>query len=123
MSVSAAIPNPDQVSAFAATRASDGALTIVVVNKNLVSAGASTSVTIDLSNFAHTGVAQQWRARGDQPGQPDEGRDHAPGRRDVLGEQLHDHVAEPERRDVRARPGQAAAGVPDRGDGNGRSGR
>jgi hypothetical protein len=60
-SVSAAVQNPDQVSAFAATRSSDGALTVMVVNKNLVSSGASTSITVNLSNFAAGAVASQWR--------------------------------------------------------------
>ena len=32
-------PNPDQVSAFASVRASDGALTVMVVNKNLYDSG------------------------------------------------------------------------------------
>jgi hypothetical protein len=61
VSVSATVPNPDQVSAFASLRSSDGALTIMIVNKNLISSGASTSITVDLSNFANLGVAQEWQ--------------------------------------------------------------
>ncbi|HEY2786730.1 MAG TPA: glycoside hydrolase family 44 protein, partial [Fimbriiglobus sp.] len=48
-SISATVPNPDQVSAFASVRSTDGALTIVIDNKNLLSSGASTSITVNLS--------------------------------------------------------------------------
>ncbi|MFL5338953.1 MAG: glycoside hydrolase family 44 protein [Gemmataceae bacterium] len=67
-SVSATVPNPDQVSAFAARRSADGALTVMVVNKNLVSSGASTSVTLNLSNFAGGGIAQEWQLAAVNPG-------------------------------------------------------
>jgi hypothetical protein len=63
-SVSATVPNPDQTDAFAATRSADGALTIAVINKNLYDPSnptATTQVTIDLSNFASAGVAQEWQ--------------------------------------------------------------
>lgn len=63
-SVSATVPNPDQVAAYAAIRSSDGALTIMVINKNLynpANPSATTSITLNLSNFANTGVAQQWQ--------------------------------------------------------------
>jgi hypothetical protein len=63
-SVSASVGNPDQVDAFAATRSSDGALTVAVINKNLVSSGASTTITINLSNFNSNGVAQVWQLAG-----------------------------------------------------------
>jgi len=66
-SVSAAAPNPDQVSAFASIRSSDGALMIMVVNKNLVSGGPNTAVTVNLSNFAGTGVAQEWQLAATNP--------------------------------------------------------
>ncbi len=60
-SVQATVPNPDQVSSFASLRA-DGALTVMVVNKNLVSTpGATTQITVNLSNFAHGTTAQVWR--------------------------------------------------------------
>ena len=57
-SVAATTPNPDTVSAFAAQRATDGALTVMVVSKS-PSAGAP--ATINLAHFAHTGVAQAWQ--------------------------------------------------------------
>lgn len=60
-SVSASVGNPDQVDAFAATRSSDGALTVAVINKNLVSSGANTTITINLSGFNSNGVAQDWQ--------------------------------------------------------------
>src|SRR5207237_252702 len=63
-SVAATVANPDQVSAFSALRSSDGALTVVVVNKNLfdpANPSATTQVTINLSNIAGAGVAQAWQ--------------------------------------------------------------
>lgn len=48
-SVRAAAPNPDELSAFAALRASDGALTVMVINKVL---SGSIPVTLALSNFS-----------------------------------------------------------------------
>jgi hypothetical protein len=63
-SVSASVANPDQVDAFSAIRSSDGALTIMVVNKNLYDPNnptATTQVTLALSNFASTGDAQEWQ--------------------------------------------------------------
>jgi hypothetical protein len=58
VSVKAAVPNPDLVSAFAAQRSSDGALTAVVINKQLTS-GAN--VTLNLTNFLAGGAAQVWQ--------------------------------------------------------------
>jgi len=57
VSVAAAAPNPDVVSAFAAERSSDHALTVMVVNK---SAGGS-AATITLTNFAAAGTAEVWQ--------------------------------------------------------------
>jgi hypothetical protein len=57
-SVSAIAPNPDAVSAFGALRSSDGALTIMVINKQL-SAAATTTVNISL--FPHRGRTQVWQ--------------------------------------------------------------
>ena len=57
-SVSATGPNPDNVSTFAAVRSSDGALTIMVINKQLIS-GAITAV--NLANFLPAGTAQVWQ--------------------------------------------------------------
>jgi hypothetical protein len=57
-SVSAVVPNPDDLSAFAALRASDGALTVMVISKVL--AGA-TPVTLNIANFAPSGSAQRYQ--------------------------------------------------------------
>jgi hypothetical protein len=57
-SVNATSPNPDNVSVFAAVRTSDGALTIMVINKQL---GAGVLPTIHLANFAPAGTAQVWQ--------------------------------------------------------------
>ena len=57
-SVRATGPNPDNVSVFAAVRSSDGALTIMVINKQL---GAGALPIINLSNFAPAGTAQVWQ--------------------------------------------------------------
>ena len=57
-SVSAAVPNPDNLSAFAATRSSDGALTVMVISKVL---SGTTPVTVSLSNFTGNGTAQVWQ--------------------------------------------------------------
>src|SRR5439155_21520441 len=62
--VGASVANPDQVSAFAATRSADGSLTIMVVNKNLydpANPNATTPITVNLSNFAAGGPAQVWQ--------------------------------------------------------------
>ena len=57
VSVSATAANPDSLSAFAATRTSDGALTVMVINKQQ----GSTPVTLSLANFATTGTAHAWQ--------------------------------------------------------------
>jgi len=57
-SVSASGPNPDNVAVFAAKRASDGALTIMVISKVL---SGSTPATINLANFAAGPAAQVWQ--------------------------------------------------------------
>jgi hypothetical protein len=56
-SVSAAAANPDLLSSFAAVRSSDGALTVMVINKQQ----GSTPVKVSLANFASTGTAQAWQ--------------------------------------------------------------
>jgi PKD domain-containing protein len=56
-SVAASVPNPDELSAFAAVR-SDGALTVMVVNKVL---SGSTPVTISLAGFAPGVSTQAWQ--------------------------------------------------------------
>jgi hypothetical protein len=57
-SVAATLSNPDTVSAFAAQRSTDGALTVMVINKYLSS---NTPATINLANFTHGGVAEVWQ--------------------------------------------------------------
>jgi hypothetical protein len=61
-SVSTTVPNPDLVSAFSATRSYDGALTVMIVNKDLYSASNPlTTVSVDLNGFAGNGTAQVWQ--------------------------------------------------------------
>jgi len=57
-SVRATVPNPDNLAAFAALRSSDGALTVMAINKDLNNA---TPVALNLSNFTATGSAQVWQ--------------------------------------------------------------
>ncbi len=57
-SVSTTAPSPDNLSAFAAQRSSDGALTVMVIAKVL---SGATPVTISLANFANAGTAQVWQ--------------------------------------------------------------
>jgi len=56
-SVSAVAPNADSLSAFAALRSKDGALTVMVINK----VAAATSLKLTLANCAQSGSAQVWR--------------------------------------------------------------
>ena len=51
-------PDPDDVSAFGAVRTSDGAMTIMVVNKDLYNASPFTA---NITNFAAAGTAQRWQ--------------------------------------------------------------
>lgn len=55
--VPATVQNPDRLSAFAALRATDHALTVMVINKET----AATPVTLSLSNFTHRGAANLWQ--------------------------------------------------------------
>jgi glycosyl hydrolase family 44 len=57
-SIAATTQNPDAVSAFAAARLADGALTIMIVNKNL---SATTAATVTVANFQDAGTAQVWQ--------------------------------------------------------------
>lgn len=57
-SIAASGPNPDSVSTFAALRSSDGALTILVINKLLTTAATP---TITLTNFLPRGTGQVWQ--------------------------------------------------------------
>jgi Glycoside hydrolase family 44 len=56
-SVAATVPNPDEVSAFASVRTSDGALTVMVINKIETSA----TTTINLANFVSSGASEVWQ--------------------------------------------------------------
>jgi hypothetical protein len=56
-SVSASVPNPDNLSAFAAVRASDGALTVMVVNK----VASSTPVSLTLAHATASGSAKRYQ--------------------------------------------------------------
>jgi hypothetical protein len=58
VSVSASGLNPDNTSTFAAVRSSDGALTLMVINKQI---GIPATNTINLKNFLPSGVAQRWQ--------------------------------------------------------------
>ena len=57
-SVAATTPNPDVVSAFAAERGADGALTVMVINKAL---SGSAAATITLANVSHGATSQAWQ--------------------------------------------------------------
>jgi hypothetical protein len=57
-SVSAVVPDPDWVSSFAALRAADGALTVMMINKYLT---GNTPATINLANFPPGVKTQVWQ--------------------------------------------------------------
>jgi len=57
-SVAATVPNPDNLSAFAAIRTNDSALTIMVINKTLT---GLTPLALSVTNFANSGTAQAWQ--------------------------------------------------------------
>jgi Glycoside hydrolase family 44 len=57
ISVAATLPNPDVVSAFAAERSSDRALTVIVINED----AAATTATINVVNVTHRGSSQVWQ--------------------------------------------------------------
>lgn len=56
-SVSATVANPDNLSAFAAVRGADGALTVIVINKQQ----GNTPVTVNLAGFTAKATAQSWQ--------------------------------------------------------------
>jgi len=58
LSIAATVPDPDIVSAFGAVRTADGALTLLVINKDLENRHA---IRVALANFTGTGVARRWR--------------------------------------------------------------
>ena len=57
-SILAAVPNPDNLSAFAAIRTNDSALTLMVINKDINNA---TPLIANIANFANSGTAQAWQ--------------------------------------------------------------
>jgi hypothetical protein len=57
-SISATVPNPDNLSAFAALRASDGAMTVMVINKVL---SGTTPVKLKIAHFTAAGSAKVYR--------------------------------------------------------------
>src|SRR4029077_11763942 len=57
-SVAAATPNPDALTAFAAQRSADGAVTVMAISKY---PSANTPVTINIANFQNGGTAQLWQ--------------------------------------------------------------
>jgi hypothetical protein len=57
-SIQTTVPNPDNLCAFSAVRTSDGALTLMVINKDLNNA---TPVIANLGNFNASGIAQRWQ--------------------------------------------------------------
>lgn len=58
LSVRAIVPNPDNVSSFAALRTADNSLTIMVINKYL---SGNTPATLNFSSFNSIGVAKVWQ--------------------------------------------------------------
>jgi len=57
-SILTTVPNPDNLSAFGAVRTSDGAMTLMVINKDLNNA---TPLTASITNFNAAGMAQRWQ--------------------------------------------------------------
>ncbi|WP_322034096.1 glycoside hydrolase family 44 protein [Paraburkholderia sp. J76] len=62
-SIAASAPDPDTVSAFAALRERDHALTLVVINKQL---DRPADAAVALDHFAASGVAETWRLANNQ---------------------------------------------------------
>ncbi len=58
LSINASGPNPDNVSAFAALRSADGALTLMLINKQITTAA---DAAISITNRLLTGTAQAWQ--------------------------------------------------------------
>ncbi len=58
ISIAATGPNPDNVSTFAAVRSSDGALTVMVINKQIA---VSATASFTINNFLPSGMAQVWQ--------------------------------------------------------------
>jgi hypothetical protein len=58
VSVLDSVPDPDTLSSFAAIRSSDGALTVMIINKSLSN---STLANVNFANFSGGGSAQVWQ--------------------------------------------------------------
>ncbi|MGO8670791.1 MAG: glycoside hydrolase family 44 protein [Capsulimonadaceae bacterium] len=63
-SVSDTVPDPDDVSSFAALRSSDNALTIMVINKQLTT---DQQISLSVANFNGSGTAQTWQLASSNP--------------------------------------------------------
>jgi hypothetical protein len=61
VSVAATVPNPDSIATFAAVRSTDGALTIMIINKAL---SGTAGVTVNVANFSAATSAQRWQLAG-----------------------------------------------------------
>lgn len=60
--VAANVPNPDALSAFAALRSNDGAMTVMIINKSLPASGnVATPVTLNLNGFVTQGTAMTYQ--------------------------------------------------------------
>ena len=57
-SIRTTVPNPDNLSAFGAVRTSDGALTLMVINKDLNNASP---ITAGITNINTAGTVQRWQ--------------------------------------------------------------
>ncbi len=60
-SIQTTVPNPDVLSAFGAVRTSDGALTLMVINKDINNASP---IAASINNFNAVGTAQRWQLTG-----------------------------------------------------------
>ncbi|HEY4953153.1 MAG TPA: glycoside hydrolase family 44 protein [Verrucomicrobiae bacterium] len=57
-SILTTVPNPDNLAAFGAVRTSDNAMTLMVINKDLINA---TPLTANITNFNAVGTVQRWQ--------------------------------------------------------------
>ena len=57
-SIRTIVPNPDNLSAFGAVRTSDGALTLIVINKDINNASP---ITAGITNINTAGTVQRWQ--------------------------------------------------------------
>ena len=57
-SIRTTVPNPDYLSAYGAVRTSDGALTLMVINKDINNASP---ISASIANFNVAGTAQRWQ--------------------------------------------------------------